>query len=233
MKRLVLNILFIILLSACSTDLPQGVDPPSPFNLLLPENEEICEPGENINGPLANVLFNWKEAQGATSYNLEVVNASTFQKETFEDILKPPFEKELVRGEEYRWKVFANNSLYTVESMETFIFYLRGDPISNYTVLPPQVIYPKSGESISGSLSDIELQWVGSDWDSDELFYRIIVEYSSSPNGDYITLIDISDLQETKYKIDITPSTYYTWTIVVSDGQDSADTTINFTTTPN
>ena len=233
MKRLLLNILLVTLLSACSTDIPQGADPPGSFNLLLPEDRQICEPGENVDGPVANVLFNWKEAQGATSYNLEIINTSTFQKETFEDILKPPIEKELVRGEEYRWKVFANNSLYTVESAETFIFYLKGDPISNYTVLPPQAIYPKSGESISGNLSEIELQWIGSDRDFDDLFYDIKVEYSSTPNGDYTTLIDISDLKETKYKIEITPSTYYTWTILVSDGQDSADTVINFTTTPN
>ncbi len=233
MKRLVLNILFIILLSACSTDLPQGVDPPGPFNLLLPENQEICEPGGIINGPNASVVFSWEKAQGATSYSLKITDTSGMIT-SIDDITETSYKIDLKRGESYSWGVLANNALYQVASSASFHFYLRGEPVSNLVPTPPSAIYPKSGQSIAGDLTSIQLEWEGYDPDGDELSYDLTVEYGSSPNDTFTNLVDQNNLKGTTYTIEISPNTFYSWKVVASDGKEAAKSQpFSFQTTPN
>ena len=233
MKRLVLNILFIILLSACSTDLPQGVDPPGPFNLLLPENQEICEPGGIINGPNASIVFSWEKAQGATSYHLGITNTSGSTIE-INDIMETSYKIDLKRGESYSWGVLANNAFYQVASSASFHFYLRGEPVSNLVPTPPSAIYPKSGQSIAGDLTSIQLEWEGYDPDGDELSYDLTVEYGSSPNDTFTTLLDQKNLKGTTYTIQISSNTFYSWKVVATDGKaDAKSQPFSFQTTPN
>ncbi len=233
MRRLLLNILLVTVLSACSTDIPQGADPPSSFNLLLPENQQICEPGGIINGPNASLVFTWERAQGATSYDLGITDTSGSIIE-INDITEPSYKIDLKRGESYSWGVLANNALYQVASSTSFHFYLRGEPVSNLVPTPPSAIYPKSGQSIAGDFTSIQLEWEGYDPDGDELSYHLTVEYSSAPNDTFTNLVDQTNLKGTNYTIQISPNTFYSWTVVASDGKDTGKSqSCSFRTTPN
>ena len=233
MRRLLLNILLVTVLSACSTDIPQGADPPSSFNLLLPENQQICEPGGIINGPNASIVFTWERAQGAISYDLGITDTSGSIIE-INDITEPFYKIDLKRGESYSWGVLANNALYQVASSASFHFYLRGEPVSNLVPTPPSAIYPKSGQSIAGDLTSIQLEWEGYDPDGDELSYHLIVEYSSAPNDTFTNLVDETNLKGTNHTIQISPNTFYSWTVVASDGKGTGKSqSFSFRTTPN
>ena len=68
----------------------------------------------------------------------------------------------LTKGQPYSWYIISksNTTTDTAES-EKWKFYLKGDPVANYSPFPADLISPKSEATVSAG--SIKFEWSGSE----------------------------------------------------------------------
>ncbi|MBL6611764.1 MAG: fibronectin type III domain-containing protein [Flavobacteriaceae bacterium] len=226
--RKLFYLLAILLVLGCKTEFP-GVAPESPV-LIDPANQTSCVIGEVV-GEQATVLFEWRAAEEALFYVLEITNLSTNETTTISGIESTNFEILLDRGHYYQWNITAQNYIYQSRSIESYIFFLSNGAFSNTSPAPSVAINPPPGQTVSVELVTLALRWSSYDADLDDLTFNIIIDQSDTLD---LNPVVIEGLETSEYTITLTPNTEYYWKVVAFDGQASTESQVfSFRTTPN
>lgn len=184
MKKLkyILLISLVILVSCKGKDGGGGdgdVDPPPPVptptaaTLNTPAKNSECLDGENVE-------FKWAASENTDSYDIVVKNLLT-QSPIIQTTTSTTVTIKLIKGQPYSWYIISksNSTAETAES-EKWKFYLKGDPVANYSPFPADLISPKAEATVSAG--SIKFEWSGSDADSgDTLTFDIYIDTENPP----------------------------------------------------
>ena len=184
MKKLkyILLISLVILVSCKGKDGGGGdgdVDPPPPVptptaaTLNTPAKNSECLDGENVE-------FKWAASENTDSYDIVVKNLLT-QSQITQTTTSTTVTIQLTKGQPYSWYIISksNSTTETAES-EKWKFYLKGDPVANYSPFPADLISPKAEATVSAG--SIKFEWSGGDADSgDTLTFDIYIDTANPP----------------------------------------------------
>lgn len=185
-----------------------GQDPPIGVLLVFPQQDSLCNEGENPTPTESTVFFEWEPNNNATSYVLTVENLSTgvvsqYQTEDF------IFPVTIGRADPFRWFVEYAHQGETKQS-SIWNFYNAGPGVQTYPPFPAEIIAPTMAQNIQATTS-VTLEWTGSDLDDDIVGYDVYFGTANSPS---ITANDNSTNQLT---VSVTSNTIYYWKVVTKD----------------
>lgn len=229
MRKITILSAILILLTACGgggSDDNTPVTPPANLPqaavLVSPANNKTCEPGEKVNSEESKVYFSWNPSEYTDSYDLEITDLNTFQKQTIFDLSTPVANITLKNGTPYEWRVISkSNEVTTKANSNSWKFYLEGNGISNYAPFPATLLNPSNGESITLSQDQTyQLSWEGSDPDeNDVLTYTLYldkIDGKQAPGADY------ENLQSSAITVTLDAQTTYYWRVATSDGKHTS-----------
>tara|TARA_B100001094_G_scaffold291720_1_gene310353 strand:- start:76 stop:774 length:699 start_codon:yes stop_codon:yes gene_type:complete len=191
-----------------------GVDPPPPVPspkaavLNTPAKNSECLDGENVE-------FRWASSENTDSYDISIKNLLT-QAVVSQTTTSTSVTIKLEKGNPYSWYIISksNSSTDTAES-EKWKFYLKGDPVLNYSPFPADLVSPKAEASVSAGT--IKFQWSGSDADAgDTLTYDIYIDSSNPPANK----VKGDQSSSTLDHIMNSTGTYY-WKVITKDNYGS------------
>ena len=219
MKELkyILLISLVILVSCKGKDGGGGngdVDPPPPVptptaaTLNTPAKNSECLDGENVE-------FKWAASENTDSYDIVVKNLLT-QSQITQTTTSTTVTIQLTKGQPYSWYIISksNSTTETAES-EKWKFYLKGDPVANYSPFPADLISPKAEATVSAG--SIKFEWSGSDADSgDTLTFDIYIDTANPPT----TRIKANHTTSSINHAINSAGTYY-WKVITRDNSGS------------
>ena len=219
MKKLkyILFITLIVLVSCKGKeggDGDGGVDPPPPApapkaaTLNAPANNSECLDGENVE-------FKWAASENTDTYEIFIKNLLT-QSEQSQTTTSTSVTINLTKGQPYSWYVVSksNTSTETAQSAK-WKFYLKSEPVANYSPFPADLVSPKSEATVNAG--SIKFEWSGSDADSgDTLTFDIYVDSSNPPTTRIKANHNSSSINHP-----INDSGTYYWKIITKDNSGS------------
>ena len=218
MKFTKLLIISIFIILSCSED--NIVQNPGDVTLLTPLNNELCENGFDISELLSTVTFTWEVSENTTNYDIIIINLENGQEYQTTNILTNSIEQNLTKGFPYSWRVSSNNDESSLNGLSSsWKFFLSSDGITNYTPFPAELIYPQNEQFIESGVETIELNWLGSDIDNDDLIYTL---YIDNINGLQDPLDEYIAITNDQINFNIEPNKTYFWRIKTSDGENSS-----------
>ena len=122
----------------------------------------------------------------------------------------------LTKGQPYSWYIVSksNTSTETAQSAK-WKFYLKAEPVANYSPFPADLVSPKSEATVSAG--SIKFEWSGSDADSgDTLTFDIYIDSSNPPT----TRIKANHTSSSINHPINDSGTYY-WKIITKDNSGS------------
>jgi hypothetical protein len=191
-----------------------GVDPPPPApapkaaTLNAPANNSECLDGENVE-------FKWAASENTDTYEIFIKNLLT-QSEQSQTTTSTSVTINLTKGQPYSWYIVSksNTSTETAQSAK-WKFYLKSEPVSNYSPFPADLVSPKSEATVS--TGSIKFEWSGSDADSgDTLTFDIYVDSSNPPTTRIKANHSSSSINHP-----INDSGTYYWKIITKDNSGS------------
>ncbi|MEN0055122.1 MAG: hypothetical protein AAGC65_15715 [Mucilaginibacter sp.] len=197
---------------------------PSVATLLFPEQNSLCITGTVISGNQNSVVFNWKAADNADSYDISVKNLLTGISIS-QSINQPQATVVLSRNTPYSWFVTAKSSKNTATSKsDTWKFYNSGAGVTSYAPFPADKLLPSQSQDVNASAGKITLSWIGSDTDNDIIGYDVYLSTSSTP-----TLYQ-KNVVTNSLDISVTSATKYYWKVITHDaaGNSSESDLITF-----
>ncbi len=210
-------LLFVVLtiLSSCKKDdgdgggsTPPPVPAPTAVTLNAPTKNSECLDGENVE-------FKWTASENTDSYEIIVKNLLT-QVPLNQTTSSTSTTIKLTKGQPYSWYIISksNSTTETAES-EKWKFYLKGDPVNNYSPFPADLISPKSEATVTAG--SVKFEWSGSDADSgDTLTYDIYIDTSNPPT----TKVKSNQTSSSINHDMTTPGTYF-WKVISKDNSGS------------
>lgn len=218
MKFTKLLIISIFIILSCSKD--NIIQNPGDVTLLTPLNNELCENGFDISELLSTVTFTWEVSENTTNYDIVIINLENGQEYQTTNILTNSIEQNLTKGFPYSWRVNSNNDESSLNGLSsTWKFFLSSDGITNYSPFPAELIYPQNEQFIESGVETIELNWLGSDIDNDDLIYTL---YIDNVNGLQDPLDEYIAITNDQINFNIEPNKTYFWRIKTSDGENSS-----------
>ena len=216
MKKLkyILFITLIVLVSCKGKEGDGGVDPPPPVpapkaaTLNAPANNSECLDGENVE-------FKWAASENTDTYEIIVKNLLT-QSQQSQTTTSTSVTINLVKGQPYSWYIVSksNTSTETAQS-EKWKFYLKAEPVANYSPFPADLVTPKSEATVNAG--SIKFEWSGSDADTgDTLTFDIYVDSSNPPTAKIKANHTSSSINHP-----INDSGTYYWKIITKDNSGS------------
>lgn len=219
MKKLkyILFITLIVLVSCKGKeggDGDGGVDPPPPApapkaaTLNAPANNSECLDGENVE-------FKWAASENTDTYEIFIKNLLT-QSEQSQTTTSTSVTINLTKGQPYSWYIVSksNTSTETAQSAK-WKFYLKSEPVANYSPFPADLVSPKSEATVNAG--SIKFEWSGSDADSgDTLTFDIYVDSSNPPTTRIKANHNSSSINHP-----INDSGTYYWKIITKDNSGS------------
>tara|TARA_B100001059_G_scaffold21114_1_gene17043 strand:- start:186 stop:884 length:699 start_codon:yes stop_codon:yes gene_type:complete len=219
MKKLkyILFITLIVLVSCKGKeggDGDGGVDPPPPApapkaaTLNAPANNSECLDGENVE-------FKWAASENTDTYEIFIKNLLT-QSEQSQTTTSTSVTINLTKGQPYSWYIISksNTSTETAQSAK-WKFYLKSEPVANYSPFPADLVSPKSEATVNAG--SIKFEWSGSDADSgDTLTFDIYVDSSNPPTTRIKANHNSSSINHP-----INDSGTYYWKIITKDNSGS------------
>jgi hypothetical protein len=191
-----------------------GVDPPPPApapkaaTLNAPANNSECLDGENVE-------FKWAASENTDTYEIFIKNLLT-QSEQSQTTTSTSVTINLIKGQPYSWYIVSksNTSTETAQSAK-WKFYLKSEPVANYSPFPADLVSPKSEATVSAG--SIKFEWSGSDADSgDTLTFDIYVDSSNPPTTRIKANHSSSSINHP-----INDSGTYYWKIITKDNSGS------------
>ena len=210
-------LLFVALtiLSSCKKDdgdgggsTPPPVPAPTAVTLNAPTKNSECLDGENVE-------FKWTASENTDSYEIIVKNLLT-QVPLNQTTSSTSTTIKLTKGQPYSWYIISksNSTTETAES-EKWKFYLKGDPVNNYSPFPADLISPKSEATVTAG--SVKFEWSGSDADSgDTLTYDIYIDTSNPPT----TKVKSNQTSSSINHDMNTPGTHF-WKVISKDNSGS------------
>jgi len=228
MRKLIGIIYLSIIMFSCSKSSDQPAPAPAPVDLkaptavslLKPENSSICLTGDVQSSFSSDVVFSWKLSSDAEMYDVEVKNLTNNTSTVQNNIKGDKVTINLYRGVPYSWQVVSKSSRTKLTATSSsWNFYLSGNGITQYAPFPATIIYPSSGATVFASLGKVNLQWSGSDPDSQNLNYDVYLDTLQSK----VDKRGIAPLKTSNSTISVSvlAGKVYYWSIKTSDGQSS------------
>ncbi len=215
-KTLLVYTIFLPLLFACKKDKPSPVIP-SPVDLIFPFENSECNVGTDSTETESTVIFEWKKAENADEYELNLKNLSSGDSTTHTttDI---KISIRLIRSTPYSWYVISkSNEFETTAKSAIWKFYNAGEGTTSYAPFPAEIVSPAMAETITTAANVITLEWIGSDVDNDITKYDVYFGTTNTPEQ-----IE-TDLQESILSgVAISPNTVYYWKIITKDAQGNS-----------
>ncbi len=180
--------------------------------LVFPENDKECTEGKIESDTQSTITFQWQAREGVDSYEVNIKNLDAgTSSETLVDTNEADIS--LQRGVPYEWFVASKveGSEETANS-ETWRFYSQGLGSLNYAPFPAEAVHPLRGASIAAATT-LNLQWKGSDVDSDIAEYEILFGTEAPPTSALATTT------ESSASATITSGQTYYWRVITKDGQ--------------
>lgn len=168
MKKSILLLFGIAMLSACSKDSPADTTPGA-VNLVFPENNSLCVTGIPLPGDRSEVTFTWEAASNANRYEIQVtlLGSATSQRRVTSSLSTALI---LDKGAPYSWQVRAINQSSGEETASPlWQFYNAGASIS-YPPFPARLLQPETGSSLFPDTNgDVLLKWELADPENDQV----------------------------------------------------------------
>lgn len=216
--------LLIITISGCQKDDPSALNIlPADVKLISPLKNQSCEKGVNSTVNKSRLFFEWERAENTKSYNLVVVDLETGGVITIEEIYDTSKELELVHNKAYSWQIISKNVGDVTGSSPVWNFFLVGEPQSNYTPFPADIISPEHIKSVKSEDGTVTLEWKGSDPDDDNLNYTVFLDKIDGyqPAAGYLM-----NLSKTLVGVPVVKGETYFWRVQSSDGRNSSFTSV-------
>lgn len=217
MKRLkkIIPIFFIAigLILSCSNEEEETamveLIPPSAATLIFPENNTECNEGIVISETETDVLFQWEEADNASSYVLQITNLNTGTSRNISTVANEFFIR-ILRGTPYSWSVVSKSGTnnLTTESV-IWRFYNAGLPEESFPPFPADAVSPQPGSSIDEGT--IILQWVASDIDDDISSYTVFLDTANPP------VTELGVTSNNSMNTAVSSGQIYYWKIITTD----------------
>lgn len=150
-NQLLYRFLISLLILSCSKK-DDGPSVPRPTQLQLPLNNSICNGSDN--GTTVNVNFNWLVVDSATSYRIEIFNATgemIFNQTTLNTSLEVTLNKNL----SFSWNVKSINEVGESNS-NSFVATTPGESIPNRIPFIHSIVLDKENNLIQVLVQDHE-----------------------------------------------------------------------------
>jgi hypothetical protein len=214
MKKTVLTLMVIALISACSGD-DSTDSTPGEVNLVFPENNSICVTGIPQPSDRSEVTFSWEAARNADEYEIQVtlIGSATSQRRSTEALSTNLI---LEKGAPYSWQVRAINQSSGEESASSlWQFYNAGSSLS-YPPFPARLLQPEAGSSLFPNADgEILLKWELADPENDQESAEVF--FGTAPEA-LASIVALGPDAET-FLVPVASGIVYYWQIRTEDAQ--------------
>ena len=218
MKKIFILTLITVLYGCSSGSSDDGpteppVQLPVAVNLVFPDNNQECNEGVSLNATQSQVTFQWDASANTTSYDLVFKNLDTDVTTTVSSITT---EETITinKATPYSWYVVSKSNLTpeTAQSV-TWKFYNAGDATQNYAPFPAELVAPTMGANLTG-VTNITLEWAGSDVDDDITGYDVYFDTVNPPT----TQIETDQIAMTS-DVSVSAGNTYYWKVITKDAE--------------
>lgn len=192
---------------------PEKIDPPSAATLAFPEQNSECTTGSNLTSTESTIVFNWNDANNATSYQLFVKNLNTQNTQNYTSNVSER-SVTILRGTPYSWYVVSKNSGTETAQSPTWKFYNAGEATTSYAPFPAELVAPGLSAMLSTTTSTT-LEWKGEDVDNDIASYDVFFGTANPPATKETTT------SSTSASVSVSSGNTYYWRIVTHDDQNN------------
>jgi hypothetical protein len=215
MKKILVNILSLILLYSCSDggseDFNLNENNPESSILLFPEKDLECTKGTSENSTNSTVIFKWNKSANTDLYNLSLVNLKTNITTVYSTTLNQ-LSVEVSKATPYSWSVTSKSNITDkIAVSEVWRFYSAGDGVITYAPFPAQTDSPKNSDVVESINNKTLLDWNAVDLDNDILSYEVYFGTDKNP------LLYKSGLSESTIEVSIVSGVNYFWYIITKD----------------
>lgn len=189
---------------------PGQVDPPSAATLVFPEQNSECTTGSNLTSTESTIVFNWNDANNATSYQLFVKNLETQNTQNYTSNVSER-SVTILRGTPYSWYVVSRNSGTETAQSPTWKFYNAGEAATSYAPFPAELLAPALSSKLDASTTSVTLEWKGEDVDNDIKEYDVFFGTVSPPTT------KVTTTGNTSFSVDVSSGNTYYWRIITYD----------------
>lgn len=230
MRKIILNMLFIGLLTNCSSG--GSSDPVNPVapnpvasTLISPAQNSECITGTNTAGATTStIVFNWNKSANTDSYVVSLKNLTAGTTATYPATTNQ-VSIVVSRGTPYSWFVTSkSNSVSTTAASDTWKFYAAGDGVINHAPFPADAVAPVNGTVISSTGGVITLDWSATDIDNDIASYNVYFGTQTTPSSFKTGLTD-----SVLTAVPVTNGSTYYWYVVTTDKQGNTSQSEIFT----
>jgi len=224
-KIIPVYLILLVIVWSCSDDddmAVNDVESPAAALLIFPENNTVCNEGIVVSETETDVLFQWEEAENASSYILKITNLNDG---TSRDIstLSTEFTIRILRGTPYSWSVqsLAADGNESAESV-VWNFCNAGLPVESHAPFPATAVNPQSGSNLEEG--SVVLEWQTSDIDNDISSYTVILDTTNPP------IMEIGNTSSSNLETTVTSGLVYYWQIITTDeaGNNSTSQVFQF-----
>ncbi|MDB5143118.1 MAG: hypothetical protein JWQ66_1831 [Mucilaginibacter sp.] len=216
MRKYLLVIISIILITGCSKHGSNGIGPavPSPGKVTLnfPEQNAACTTGTIVSPTQSTIAFTWGASANTDSYKLSIKNLLT-QVVTYQTTTNTKLSETLLRNTPYSYYVISRSKTSADTSVsDTWKFYNAGPGSIVYAPFPADVVFPALNQTVMATDGAINLSWKGSSVDNDIIGYDVYFGNNSTPS---LYKTGIKDMFLNNIQV-IAGKSYY-WMIVTKD----------------
>ncbi|GGZ80203.1 hypothetical protein [Algibacter mikhailovii] len=201
--------------SPAPPDPPIEVTPPNAATLVFPQENSECTEGSNLTSTESTILFNWNDADHATSYKIYVKNLET---QTTANYSSDVSEKSvtLLRGTPYSWYVVSENSGTETANSATWKFYNAGEAASSYAPFPAEIISPIYDQMFDAATVNVTLEWTGEDVDNDIKEFTILLGTDTNPST------EVGTTNNNTLAVAVTSGNSYYWQVITTDEENNS-----------
>ncbi|WP_299334207.1 hypothetical protein [uncultured Psychroserpens sp.] len=188
-------------------------DPPNGVQLVFPQEDMLCNEGENPTPTESTVFFEWEPNDNAETYLLTIENLDTDNIEQYETV-DFIFPVTINRAQAFRWFVeYAYQNETKVSAV--WNFYNAGPGVQTYAPFPAEIISPTMAQTIPATNS-VTLEWNGSDVDDDIVGYDVYFGTTNPPE------LNTSDISTEQITVPVSTGNTYYWNIITKDAEGNS-----------
>ncbi|HMC01124.1 MAG TPA: hypothetical protein VKN14_08830 [Flavobacteriaceae bacterium] len=196
---------------------PMPITPPSAATLEFPLNNSECTEGTNATTTESTITFDWSDSNNTDSYQLVLKNLET-QSTSNHSSNVSEVDITLLKGTPYSWYVISRNSGTQTAQSSTWKFYNAGEAVTSYAPFPAELVAPNMGSALDSNISNVLLEWNGSDVDDDIAEYEVLFGTDNPPTTSQ-GVVSASNID-----VNVTSGNTYYWIVITKDSQGNSST---------
>ncbi|WP_298543341.1 fibronectin type III domain-containing protein [uncultured Aquimarina sp.] len=215
MKNIYILILSVFALSSCSDEEFDVIEVDSLNIEVIPSIPRLIYPTNNLVCTNFDLDFEWtpstSDISNAFIYIIEIATDDTFSNIVFKTNTSQSTRSfNLEKGTTYFWRVKAFDTRgYESRYTGTQTFFTEPEAGINNIPYPPQVVFPISGASLSGTATTLD--WNTADSDGDPLLFDVYFGESNPPQ------LVAENIDASTFDVAILANKTYYWRVVAKD----------------